>query len=70
MAASTLTVRVQHDSFEDWWQPFTLGVGPAGTYVASLDDVSVERVREACRARLPDGRFMTQSTAWTVSART
>ena len=35
MQASTLTVRVRHASFEEWWQPFTLGVGPAGAYVAS-----------------------------------
>ena len=34
--ATTLTVRVRHASFEQWWQPFTLGVGPAGAYVASL----------------------------------
>jgi len=31
--ASTLTVRVRHASFDHWWQPFTLGVGPAaGAY--------------------------------------
>src|SRR5215468_4777796 len=35
--ATTLTVRVSHASFEHWWNRFTLGVGPAGTYVASLD---------------------------------
>jgi hypothetical protein len=23
--------------FEDWWEPFLLGVGPAGSYVAQLD---------------------------------
>jgi len=70
VAASTLTVRVQHASFEDWWQPFTLGVGPAGTYLASLDDAGVRGVREGCQASLPHGRFTTQATAWTVSGRT
>src|SRR5215469_5126282 len=35
-SATTLTVRIRHASFDDWWQPFTLGVGPAGIYVASL----------------------------------
>ena len=24
------SVAVEHPSFEDWWEPFTLGVGPAG----------------------------------------
>ena len=33
---TTLTVRVRHASFAQWWEPFTLGVGPAGSYVASL----------------------------------
>ncbi len=31
---TTLTVRVRHASFEHWWEPFTLGVGPTGSYVA------------------------------------
>src|SRR5829696_1596201 len=26
------TVRVEHPTFEEWWEPFTLGVGPAGAY--------------------------------------
>ena len=25
-------------SFEDWWEPFTLGVGPAGAYAKALDE--------------------------------
>ena len=28
---------VEHPTFEEWWEPFTLGVGPAGVYVAGLD---------------------------------
>ena len=31
---SPLETRVEHPTFEDWWQPHTLGVGPAGRYVA------------------------------------
>jgi hypothetical protein len=27
-----LVLNVQHPTFEEWWQPFTLGVGPAGEY--------------------------------------
>lgn len=33
-----LSVTVEHPSFEDWWEPFTLGVGPAGGYVAGLEE--------------------------------
>ena len=32
-----LSVRVEHASFEEWWEPFTLGVGPVGAYLAGLD---------------------------------
>ena len=31
---TALTVRVEHPTFDEWWEPFTLGVGPAGAYVA------------------------------------
>ncbi len=33
---TALSVHVEHPTFEDWWEPFTLGVGPAGAYVAGL----------------------------------
>src|SRR3954447_13608214 len=32
--AVALAVEVGHASFEAWWAPFTLGVGPAGAHVA------------------------------------
>jgi len=28
---------VEHATFEDWWEPFTLGVAPSGAYVAGLE---------------------------------
>ena len=55
-----------HESFEDWWQPFLLGVGPAGGYAAALDDARREELRELCRSRLPDGAFDLQARAWAV----
>src|SRR4051812_11872721 len=39
---SPLDVTVGFTSFEDWWEPYTMGVGPAGDYVAGL---STDRVR-------------------------
>ena len=50
-----------HASFEEWWEPFTLGVGPAGAYATSLDEDARERVRERCRELLPDAR---PAVAW------
>ena len=29
--------------FEEWWEPYTLGVGPAGVYVAGLDASAARR---------------------------
>ena len=42
-----LSVTVDHAPFEGWWEPFTLGVGPAGTYVSGLSDT--QRVRPGCQ---------------------
>lgn len=66
---SSLTVSVRHDSFEEWWVPYTLGVGPAGVYVASLDDLSRVRLRDRCRELVPPAPFDLDVTAWTVRAR-
>ena len=61
---ATLEVSVEHASFEEWWEPYTLGVGPAGTYVAGLDEAGRSRLREACRNRLPDAPFTLTARAW------
>jgi len=67
---STLTVRIELASFDDWWQPFTLGVGPAGGYVATLDTERREQLRKHCRELLPSGAFSVDASAWTVVAKT
>jgi SAM-dependent methyltransferase len=64
-----LTVRVQHASFDEWWQPFTLGVGPAGAYLAGLEPPSQRALRQRCRRLLGQGPGLTTATAWTVTAR-
>jgi len=68
--ASTLTVRVRHASFEEWWEPLTLGVGPAGSYVASLPDGRRAALREQCRRLLPAGPVEISATAWAAAGRT
>jgi SAM-dependent methyltransferase len=65
----TVEVAVEHPSFDDWWEPFTLGVGPAGTYVASLDDDGRARLRELCRERLPAAPFVVDAVAWAARGR-
>ena len=63
---TALTVHLEHATFEDWWEPFTLGVGPAGVYFASLDATKQAELREACRRRLPEPPFTLPARAWTA----
>jgi SAM-dependent methyltransferase len=59
-----LTVSVEHPSFDEWWEPFTLGVGPAGGYAAGLDPKRRAQLRERCREMLPAGPFLLTARAW------
>jgi SAM-dependent methyltransferase len=61
---ATLLARRDHRSFDEWWEPFTRGVGPAGAYVRTLDDAHREALRAACRRRLPAGTFAVTGVAW------
>jgi SAM-dependent methyltransferase len=65
-----VSIEAQHPSFEDWWEPFLLGVGPAGGFVSRLDPEHRERLRELCRSRLPTGSFVVSASAWAARART
>jgi SAM-dependent methyltransferase len=64
-----LDVDVEHPSFEEWWEPFTLGVGPAGAYAAGLAPEEQDRLRERCRALLPPAPFTLTARAWAVRGR-
>jgi len=61
---SGLVVRVTHPTFEDWWDPYTFGVGPAGDYVSALDDAGRTALEEVARRRLGNGPFTVTATAW------
>jgi SAM-dependent methyltransferase len=65
----SLTVTVEHETFEEWWEPYTLGVGPAGSYVAGLDPEAREALRERCRERLSDPPIVVSASAWSARAR-
>lgn len=64
-----LTVTVTHPRFEDWWTPFTLGVGPAGAHVAALDPERRDELRERCSRLLPAPPFTLSATAWAALGR-
>ena len=60
---TALTVGVEHPSFDDWWEPFTLGVGPAGSHTAALDARRQAQLRERCREALPAAPFVLRAQA-------
>jgi ubiquinone/menaquinone biosynthesis C-methylase UbiE len=63
-----LVVEVAYESFDEYWEPFTLGVGPAGAYCASLDPDAREALRAGCFSRLgsPAGPFSLGARAFAV----
>jgi SAM-dependent methyltransferase len=64
--STALTVNVGFSSFEQWWEPFTLGVGPAGNYLAGLDDQQRASLRDACAEMLADVPFTVSARSWTA----
>ena len=64
--STVLTVHVRFASFQDWWDPFTLGVGPAGTYVARLDATRRAELASECAGLLPPAPFEITASAWTA----
>jgi hypothetical protein len=66
---SVLTVTVPFATFDDWWEPYTLGVGPAGDHVAKLEDAARQDLRERCAQLLPVAPFEIAASAWCVRAR-
>ena len=67
--ATKLTVHVPFTSFDEWWEPFTLGVGPAGKYVAGLDAEGRAALAAKCAALLPAAPFEITASAWTAIGR-
>ena len=61
---TSLVSTVEHPSFEEWWEPFTRGVGPAGAHVASLDAEGRAALEKACRTLLPHAPFRLTARAW------
>ena len=59
---SVMRVRVEHDTFEDWWEPFTGGVGPAGVYLNEHPERAAD-IRELCLAELGEP-FTLDTRAW------
>jgi SAM-dependent methyltransferase len=58
-------------SFDDYWQPFLGGQGPAPAYAMSLDETARARLRDRIRERLPagaNGSISLTARAWAARA--
>lgn len=66
---TSLTVTVRFATFADWWEPFTLGVGPAGACVAQMDQARRDVLQARCAELLPPAPFDVAASAWCVRAR-
>jgi hypothetical protein len=66
---TSLDVATPFVDFEDYWQPFLGGQGPAPAYAMSLDEAARTRLRDRIRERLPvaaDGSISLNARAWAV----
>jgi SAM-dependent methyltransferase len=67
-----IDIRTPFANFDDYWQPFLGGQGPAPSYVMSLDEGARARLRDRLRTRLPvaaNGSISLMARAWAVRAR-
>ena len=65
---TSLTIRMDFASFDDYWQPYTTGEGGTGEFMTSLSDAARETLREHVQrgyvSNRPDGPRSFTATAW------
>ena len=59
-----LWVKLEHPTFDAWWEPFTNGVGTAGSFLGSLNADRQVELREACRSMVGATPFTVTARAW------
>jgi hypothetical protein len=52
---TTLVIRMEFASFDDYWVPYTGKDGPQAEYIATLGDTERTRLRDAVRLAYVDG---------------
>ena len=67
---TTLMIRMEFESFEDYWKPWLGGQGTVGAYVTSLSEAKRRRLEHHLRLAYlsgrPDGRRSFTAAAWAV----
>lgn len=67
VSTTALELEMTFASFDDYWQPFLGGQGPAPTYVATLSGPDRDRLAERIEQQLPvavDGSITLTARAW------
>jgi SAM-dependent methyltransferase len=68
--ASTLTIRMDFESFDDYWGPYVGGDGPYAAFVSTLDAMArgtlTEAVRRAYLSGMADGPRSFAASSWAV----
>jgi len=67
--ALPVDVETRFQNFEDYWQPFLGGAGPASSYLLGLSPSQRHQLAEDLRLRLPfgrDGSITLKARAWAV----
>jgi SAM-dependent methyltransferase len=69
---SAFEITMKFENFDDFWDPFLLGQGPAGAYVKDLPKPGISALREEVRKRLgdPRGAFTLSARMWAVRGET
>jgi len=67
--ATAVEVKTVFQDFDDYWQPFLGNVGPAPSYVMSLDETARQKLEDKLRKSLPidpNGSISLTAKAWAV----
>lgn len=67
--SAPVEIETRFENFDDYWNPFLGGQGPAPTYLASLDQAHQQKLRESLLKTLPikdDGSVHLRARAWAV----
>lgn len=67
IATNLIEINTHFRNFDDYWNPFLGGQGPAPTYVSSLEEIERDELRNVLNERLPiqaDGSIPMIARAW------
>lgn len=69
---TAIEIPMHFRDFDDYWQPFLQGQGPAPGYLVALDPIAQARLGDLVRDRIPfaaDGSIALPARAWAVQGR-